>query len=884
MPGSAVRLLARSADESLIWFKRRTLSLAVRFLAGSANRAMWPDRAPWSQHMHHTVSYEGNGATRGSVPHAAYAKGRTVTVSRNKDGFTRNGATFAYWNTKRNGSGIFYGWPTNTTFTMPDQDVTLYAQWFVTSGLKHHGKTAHYAFAYDETLATDLHVEPDRTNKLIDDCERDYTLMSGWFGGKVTLDSVITVPIATYVTRLTGGARTTDSIRLLPGDNEVTTLRYLIVSELTEVFMQAQRLGWYATDGTDESFRGEGLSRFLGQQFLVATRTGVAEPGYGISYVWMNSGLPKNNASSTRYQAGQIKDPTDSKKQLATTIDYGARADYLKWVDHVGYVENVSGKKGHYTIEHDNGFTPDDACVLLFLYYLRTQLGYSVTDIVTNGPLFDPTADKNKPEVKAVYKNLTGDDGDPFPLFKHLLNANFPESTPANIPGPNPDNPFPLGSWGGLGTLSGTVADVDGDGRDEILVGSSWGIGILKKKNDSMTTIAIVANGTRLGEWALDTNHDRFGPVADFDGDGRDEIFVTSPWGAGILKYEAGGWKTLMTCANGTALGGGASLDTKTDQFGPVFDYGLFYVSSTGVGSLAWSPNLAASAFYPFGTNVFGWVPHPSDRIGPFGCFLDSNYGPSNVRSQFVVSTRSELYVIETQGGEWLPLTAIPNGTKLQGGWTIDTANDCYMLCGRYQYNPPPMDLILAISSSGIATLWFGIDAGQSPSPSTLVAGWHAKNGTDLGGWKLDTTKDRFGPSVYKVTRTRSGSTPNSYYTDYEPDYVVVTNDDGIRIIGMGVAGEVAATTWAVQANGDRLNGWILDTAHNHFGSAGRYDNARSELFVTSAWGAGILKIAGSLSNSVEVRVEPRTLTARMVQPNGTRLGEWVLDTIHNKF
>jgi List-Bact-rpt repeat protein len=152
--------------------------------------------------MPHTLYYEGNGSTGGSVSPASYDKGRRITVSSNKDGFVRRGATFAYWNTKRDGSGTFYGWLTKTTFTMPDADVTLYAQWFVTTGLKEGGKTAHYVFSYDETLATDLRVEPDRTNKLIDDCERDYALMSGWFGGKVTLDSVINAPI----TRLPGGA------------------------------------------------------------------------------------------------------------------------------------------------------------------------------------------------------------------------------------------------------------------------------------------------------------------------------------------------------------------------------------------------------------------------------------------------------------------------------------------------------------------------------------------------------------------------------------------------------------------------------------------------------------------------------------------------------
>ena len=40
-------------------------------------------------------------------------------------------------------------------------------------------------------------------------------------------------------------------------------------------------------------------------------------------------------------------------------------------------------------------------------------------------------------------------------------------------------------------------------------------------------------NGHGFGGWLLNTADNRFGPVGDFDGDGCDEIVVTSPWGLG---------------------------------------------------------------------------------------------------------------------------------------------------------------------------------------------------------------------------------------------------------------------------------------------------------------------------------------------------------------
>lgn len=227
--------------------------------------------------MAFTVTYNGNGATGGSVPVDAtsYAAGDTVTVISGSTGsnpIVKAGATFAYWNTKSDGSGTFHGWPADTTFLMPVSDVTLYAQWFVTTGLINGGITPHFSFAYDSSLgltaANPTGIEPARTNHLIGLCEGDYKIMSDFFGGTVTLNSVISVPVVTYVTRLTGGANTTGSIRLKPNSNDVTILRYLIVSEVTELLMDAQRMGWFAVGGGDESFRGEALSRFLGQQFF----------------------------------------------------------------------------------------------------------------------------------------------------------------------------------------------------------------------------------------------------------------------------------------------------------------------------------------------------------------------------------------------------------------------------------------------------------------------------------------------------------------------------------------------------------------------------------------------------------------------------------------
>ena len=92
----------------------------------------------------------------------------------------------------------------------------------------------------------------------------------------------------------------------------------------------------------------------------------------------------------------------------------------------------------------------------------------------------------------------------------------------------------------------------------------------------------------------------------------------------------------------------------------------------------------------------------------------------------------------------------------------------------------------------------------------------------------------------------------------------------GIGILKLA-GGTLAAPMMA--PNGTRFGGWLPNTADNRVGAVGRYEGERpQELFVTSPWGIGILKLSGS------------TLTAPMIQPNGTRFGGWLLNTADNVF
>jgi hypothetical protein len=392
--------------------------------------------------MAFTVTYNGNGSDGGSVPvdGTAHNAGDTVTVQP-PGSLTKTGATFAYWNTKADGTGTFHGWPQDTSFAMPAANLTLFAQWFVTTGLTSGGATTHYAFSYDSSLRAGG-LEPGRTQALMNAAEGDYTIMANWFTGVSTGAPRINV----YVTRLNGGANNTGDIRLKPNTNNVNELRCYLVSEITESFMAAQNKGWGFLPGVNnEESCGEALSLFLTQQFALGQ--GFPNPYTGFTANtangWLNSSLPASNAASTRFVTNPDKSVTD----------FGSRFDYVNST--LPYPGNGPGTGGS----------------MLFVYYLFHQLGFTIPQIIAAAPGYTDGRLNATAPLRGVYKNLTGDDSDPFPFFKQLLDAAYPESQVSSIPGTNPDDPWPLASFQYWGVKSSF-------GKDEVtdLIASSGGL------------------------------------------------------------------------------------------------------------------------------------------------------------------------------------------------------------------------------------------------------------------------------------------------------------------------------------------------------------------------------------------------------------------------
>ncbi len=384
------------------------------------------------------------------------------------------------------------------------------------------------------------------------------------------------------------------------------------------------------------------------------------------------------------------------------------------------------------------------------------------------------------------------------------------------------------------------TGDVDGDGKAELIVTSAWGLGMLKQTGATMASPIMAPNGTRFGDWLLNTGDNTVGPVADYDGDGSAEILMTSPWGIGILKLAGGTLVSRMMAPNSTTFGNWA-LDTAVTMVRAVGDFdgdGQQEIVATGPSGIAilkltgatLTPLMVADNFTRFGEWSLDTV---NDQLGPI-----ADYDGDGC-DEILVSSAWGAGILKLANGTLEASIVAPNGTRF-GGWVIDTSLNRFGPAGDYDGDGRAETLVA--SAWGLALL--------KQTGGTLEAPMMQPAGTRLGGWLVDGGANRFGPAA-----------------DYDGDgraELLVTSAWGIGILKQ--AGDTM-TSSMLAPNGTRFGRWLLDSSCNRFGPAADYDgDGRVEILVTSPWGLGILKLTGD------------TLGASMLAANGTGLGDWVID------
>jgi hypothetical protein len=232
--------------------------------------------------------------------------------------------------------------------------------------------------------------------ELMDTCDQDFNLMAGWFAGT---HFEFSFPVNVQLENAAGGASWTDppdislpfgyhptvqiKAMMPPPEAGVDFVRYLLVSEVTEMFMASKDNGWYESTsllgGANEGSKGEGLSRFLGHQFQLARSVSDRYVGFEVVATWLNSPTRPNFVDNN---------PDDINPDVVT------------------------------------------GCTTCFLYYLSDQLRFGITDIINAGAA----------TLGGVYQNLTGRT-DGWQSFIDLIDLHYPRGSAYATTG---DSLFPV--------------------------------------------------------------------------------------------------------------------------------------------------------------------------------------------------------------------------------------------------------------------------------------------------------------------------------------------------------------------------------------------------------------------------------------------------------
>ena len=302
-----------------------------------------------------------------------------------------------------------------------------------------------------------------------------------------------------------------------------------------------------------------------------------------------------------------------------------------------------------------------------------------------------------------------------------------------------------LGEW--RHTAEDEIKDVrcfSSGGRGQILIWSPWGIASLQYGGATLSTHRIHANGTRFGDWALDTTLNRYRGGGKFHGNPAAGLILTSPWGLGIVSLERG---TLLCMAPDRARLGGWRLDIAGDAVRCVTDLDgdgrdeIVLSSFWGIGVLKLQGGeLGSLVTYPMGSDIDGHTLSGAATIA----LADGLLGTP--RKQLVVTDGAGVHVLDLVDGRLARVAFAEQGTRV-GEWRIDTTCDRVHAAG--DLNADGRAEILVRSPLGCAVL--GVDAANHFRCHAF-----ARHGEVLGSWCLEETDAVVGHGSFSGTGPQS--------------------------------------------------------------------------------------------------------------------------------
>jgi hypothetical protein len=181
------------------------------------------------------------------------------------------------------------------------------------------------------------------------------------------------------------------------------------------------------------------------------------------------------------------------------------------------------------------------------------------------------------------------------------------------------------------------IANVMGDGQSEIVVTSTWGLGVLGMSGSDLITQRLWANGTIFSlpgtvnnGWNLSTTQNTIAKLGTFDYNGYKEALIQSSWGFGILDLSLGNCQ-YITPSN-TVYPNGWRW-TSGDQFLAVGNFSGDYrddivvKSAWGLGFLERSgSSFTTAGLAPMGGSLNGWTVSSADKVIAVGDLNGDGY------------------------------------------------------------------------------------------------------------------------------------------------------------------------------------------------------------------------------------------------------------------